>query len=80
MGLDFEQGIGPPELRLHLELGDVEHGRAARRTPLVCAVVGVAVDHRFHMVEAIDWIAQPLLEGVHIIHDRSNGTGERAVP
>src|SRR3954467_14502009 len=57
---DFEQGVGPPEPRLHDELSDVVDGLAERSSPFVRAVVGVTVNDRLHMLEAVDRLGEPL--------------------
>ena len=56
--LDLQQSVGPLELLADHELGDVVDRRSAHGLALVRAVVGVAVDDRFHMVETVDRVCQ----------------------
>src|SRR6476646_1502423 len=57
---NFQQRVGPPETRPDDELRDIIDRFPERRLALVAAVVGMAVNHRLDVIEAVDRIAQAL--------------------
>src|SRR5690242_16172049 len=65
---DLQDYVGLTKFRLQDELGDIVDRCAAGRSPFVSAVVGVSVDDRFHVVEAVDRFAQALR--AEILEDR----------
>ena len=75
--LDFEDCVGFAEQRLQDELSDIVDRLAERRAAFVRAVMGVTVDDRLHVVEAVDRLAQPLR--AEILKDRRRLALDRAL-
>src|SRR5688572_12989132 len=68
--LDLEQGVGAPELLADDELRAIVDRDAGARAAFVGAVMGVAVDDRSDIVEAVDRVRQPLRAEILVDLDR----------